>query len=73
MKNNIPISKWVDILYNPLSPGLCEMSAIQCNRCSYITHPIVFRYKINNEIFGKLELPRRCPKCNAIMEITEEE
>ena len=66
--NNIPVSKWVQIDYSPLPIGLSEMDIIRCNRCGYISHPNVFRYKKNNISFGRLELPRKCPQCNAIME-----
>lgn len=66
--NNIPISKWVQIDYSPLPIGLSEMSIIRCNRCGYFSHPNVFRYKKNNIDFGRLELPKKCLQCNAIME-----
>lgn len=67
MKNNISTSKWVTIDCKPLPIGLSEMDIIKCNKCNYITHPIVLRYEINNKKFGKLKLPKICSQCKAIM------
>jgi len=64
--NKKVFGQWTD-MRGFVPQSYCENSAIYCSICGYEIWPSVYKFKKDGVMYGRLDLPKRCNYCNAIM------